>query len=91
MQKAMSGQQLNPQEQAIFDRQTALPQNPMAGMFGLGAAPGGAPAPSPYSGQPQQGAPQRQADPLAGIAEGQVVVQDGVRYVRRNGQMVPAN
>lgn len=94
MQKAMRGEQLNPQEQAILDRQTAIPQ---AGGFNpfmmMGGMPGGmAPGVSPYSGQPQQGqAPQQQGDPYPGIAEGQVVVQDGVRYQRRNGQMVPAN
>lgn len=89
MQKAMSGQPLNPQEQAIFDRQTALPQNPMAGMFGLGGGVPGA-APGAASVYPQAGAPQG-SDPLAGVAEGQTVYQDGVAYVRRNGQMVRAN
>lgn len=91
MLKAQSGLPLNAAEQAIFDRQVTIPQaaNPFAFM---GMAPGG---PSPYGGQaPQAGAPQGGrggADPLASIREGQVVVQDGVRYVKRNGQMVPAN
>ena len=57
MQKAMSGQPLNPQEQAVFDRQTALPQDPVAAMMALGAGvPGAAPGGYPQAGARQPGA-----------------------------------
>ncbi|HZV84234.1 MAG TPA: hypothetical protein VFF48_04525, partial [Brevundimonas sp.] len=88
---AQSGPEtLSPGQREIYDRYIEGGQTGAGFGFGAptpppaGAAPAAAPARTPASRQSPQG-----ADPFPGIAEGQIVVQDGVRYQRRGGQMVP--
>jgi hypothetical protein len=66
-------------ERAIWERYQQSGQNPFAALMagGVGAPVAAAPI-SPAAN-----------DPLPGINEGQVVVQDGVRYQRRGNQMLP--
>ena len=74
---------LNEGERLIWERYQQSGQNPFAAL--MGGQPGGAPtAPAPQAAPPQAA-----GDPFPGIAEGQVVVQDGVRYRRQGNQMQP--
>lgn len=74
---------LNEGERLIWERYQQSGQNPFAAL--MGGQPGGAPtAPAPQAAPPQAA-----GDPFPGIAEGQVVVQDGVRYCRQGNQMQP--
>lgn len=79
----MGVEALNDGERLIWERYQQSGQNPFAAL--MGGQPGGAP-PAPA---PQAAPPQAAGDPFPGIAEGQVVVQDGVRYRRQGNQMQP--
>ena len=74
---------LNEGERLIWERYQQSGQNPFAAL--MGGQPGGAPPAAP----PQAAPPQAAGDPFPGIAQGQVVVQDGVRYRRQGNQMQP--
>lgn len=77
---------LNPGEAAIWKRYQDSGQ--MAGMWGAPPALPGVTAPAPQA-QPQAQAPRApQGDPFPGIAEGQIIDQDGKSYQRRGNQMV---
>ena len=82
---------LNSGEAAIWKRYQDSGQ--AAGMWGAPPALPGVTAPQAQpQGQPQQQAPRApQGDPFPGIAEGEILTQDGKRYQRRGAQMVEVN
>lgn len=98
LQRYSRGESLNEQEDSIVQHYLRSQQG--AGMFGMPGAPPLAPPPqAPLTGANGAATSNRsgiaptgagQADPFPGIADGQIVEQDGVRYQRRGSQMVRA-
>ena len=80
----MGVQALSPGEAEIWQRYKDSGQ--AAGMWGAPPALPGVTAPP---AQPQAQAPRApRGDPFPGIAEGQIIDQDGKSYQRRSNQMV---